>query len=95
LLEDSSHFSVSNALVVKSSGGLNFSVINAGLWIRFSWHSPNFYSSNQKTTVPIYRNCQWEGKKPSPGWQVGLYFYSPILKSTRIWRVVIHIPVIM
>jgi hypothetical protein len=36
LLEDSSHFSVSNALVVKSSGILNFSVINAGLWIRFS-----------------------------------------------------------
>jgi hypothetical protein len=25
--------------------------------------------------------------KNSPGWRVGLYFYSPILKSTRIWRV--------
>jgi hypothetical protein len=32
------------------------------------------------------------GKKPLPDWRVGLYFYSPILNSTRIWRVVIHNP---
>jgi hypothetical protein len=26
-------------------------------------------------------------KKLFPDWRVGLYFYSPILNSTRIWRV--------
>jgi hypothetical protein len=25
-------------------------------------------------------------KKNSPDWRLGLYFYSPILNSTRIWR---------
>jgi hypothetical protein len=47
----------------------------------------NFHSPSQKTTGPIHRNCQWEGKNPSPGWRVGLYFNSPIPNSTRIWRV--------
>jgi hypothetical protein len=28
-----------------------------------------------------------ERRKNSPDWRVGLYFYSPILNSTRIWRV--------
>jgi hypothetical protein len=28
-----------------------------------------------------------EREKTSPGWRVGLYFYSPILNSTRNWRV--------
>jgi hypothetical protein len=28
-----------------------------------------------------------KGKKSSPGWRVGLYFYSPSLSSTRIWQV--------
>jgi hypothetical protein len=27
------------------------------------------------------------GTKPSPGWRVGLCFYSPSLNSTRLWRV--------
>jgi hypothetical protein len=26
-------------------------------------------------------------KNSSPDWRVGLYFYSPILNSTRIWQV--------
>jgi hypothetical protein len=31
-------------------------------------------------------------KKTSPDWRVGLYFYSLILNSTLIWRVVIRTP---
>jgi hypothetical protein len=60
-----------------------------GVWISFSRHSPvkNFHSPSQTTTGPIYRNCQWEGKKPSSGWRVGLCFYSASLNSTRIWQV--------
>jgi hypothetical protein len=40
-----------------------------GVWISVSRHSPklrvvrNFHSLSQKTTGPIYRNCQWEGRK--------------------------------
>jgi hypothetical protein len=65
----------------------------AGVWISFSRHSPNWrvvqyfhLPKKHKTTSQKYRKTQ-RGKKPSPGWLVGLYFYSAILNFTRIWRV--------
>jgi hypothetical protein len=58
----------------------NYQYHTSWVWIRFKRHSPNWrvvknsHSPSQKTTGPIYRNCQ--------------YFYSTILNiSTRIWRV--------
>jgi hypothetical protein len=56
--------------------------------------SSDYYSPSQETTDPKYRKGHWEGEKPLPDWQVGLYFYSPSLNSTRIWRVVIRTPAI-
>jgi hypothetical protein len=62
----------------------------------FSRHSPNwwvvkkFHSPSQKTTGPIHVYIHIEivrRGKTSRSWRVGLYFYSPILNSTRIWRV--------
>jgi hypothetical protein len=44
----------------------------------------NVHSPSLKTTGPIVSE---RGKKNSPGWPVGLYFYSLSLNSTRIWRV--------
>jgi hypothetical protein len=35
----------------------------------------------------IKKRVSEKGKNPSPDWRVGLYFYSPTLNSTRIWRV--------
>jgi hypothetical protein len=35
-------------------------------------------------------NTKIKKKQTSPDWRVGLHFYSPILNSTRIWRVVIR-----
>jgi hypothetical protein len=69
------------------------------VWISFARHVPNwrvaqiFHSLSQKTTGPKYRKGVsgskggGGGESPSPGWQVGLYFYSPSLNSTRIWQV--------
>jgi hypothetical protein len=62
----------------------------------------NFHSPNQKTTGPISlakSENNWlnikrlsvrGGKNPRQAGELGLYFYSPILNCTRIWRVVIH-----
>jgi hypothetical protein len=36
---------------------------------------------------PRIQNGSVRGEKPSPGWRMGLYVYSPKLNSTRIWRV--------
>jgi hypothetical protein len=67
------------------------SLLYPGVWITFSRHSPNsnwnFRSPSQKTSGQTHRNCKWEGNKISPGWRVGLNFYSPILNSTHIWWV--------
>jgi hypothetical protein len=69
------------------------SIRYSGVWISFSRHSSkwrvvqNVHSPSQKTTSPIYRSSQWEGKINLLGWRVSLYFYSPSLNSTRIWRV--------
>jgi hypothetical protein len=49
--------------------------------------SSEFFTRKVRKQLAQYINCQWVGKKPSPGWRVGWYFYSPILNSTRIWRV--------
>jgi hypothetical protein len=49
-------------------------------WISFSRHSPNW------RLLKKFHLLSREGKK-SPDWRVGLYFYPPILNSTRIWRV--------
>jgi hypothetical protein len=68
---------------------------------KFSRHSPDlqvvqhFYSPSQKTTgqqvkkqLAKYIERVSERKKNSwPDWRVGLYFYSPILNFTHIWRV--------
>jgi hypothetical protein len=73
---------------------LTYTIIS-GVRISFSRHSPNwrvvqqFHSPEKKMAKNIERVSERE-KKNSPDWRVGLYFlhfYSPILISTRIWRV--------
>jgi hypothetical protein len=49
--------------------------------------SENNWPKNIKMVSKREKHC-------SPGWRVGLYFYSPILNSTRIWRVIIRTPVL-
>jgi hypothetical protein len=71
------------------------------VWIRFSRHSPNwrvvenFLLSSQETTGPIYRNCQWEGKKNLARLVSGFVFLlanSELYLHLSSWRVVIRIP---
>jgi hypothetical protein len=48
-----------------------------------------------KTEKQLAKNIEMvseRGKNPSRDWRIRLYFYSPIPKSTRIWRVVIRTP---
>jgi hypothetical protein len=60
------------------------------MWIRFSRHSPNWrvvqnsHSPSQKRLAQNIERVSERGNNPSPGWRVGLYFYSPKLNSTRI-----------
>jgi hypothetical protein len=79
---------------------VNKSTAITGLWISFSIHSPNwrvvsiFTRQVKKQLAKNIERVSERGKNNSPDWQVGLYFYSPILNSTHIWRVVIHTPAV-
>jgi hypothetical protein len=55
---------------------------------------PEFLIAQTENNWPKIQKGSVRGKKPSPDWRMGLYFYSPIVKSTHIWRVVIHNPVL-
>jgi hypothetical protein len=71
-----------------------------GVWISFSRHSPNwravkdFHSLSQKTTGPIYRNCQW-GEKFLARLANGFVFLlakSEFYLHLASWRVFIRTP---
>jgi hypothetical protein len=46
-----------------------------------------FKGWGEEVTVLEQVQVSERDKIPSPGWRVGLYFYSPILNSSPIWRV--------
>jgi hypothetical protein len=65
----------------------------AGVW--GDWRVvKNFHSSNKKNNLLSGEEESVRGKKHSPGWRVGICFYSPSLNFTDMasWRVVIRTP---
>jgi hypothetical protein len=60
-----------------------------GVCIIFLRHSPVWFSifpRQVKLLANTIERVSEREKKNSPEWRLGLYLYSPILNSTRIWR---------